>query len=389
MELPLSGIRVLDLTHMLAGPYCTLLLADLGADVVKVESAARPDLARSMPGCRIGGETAYFHSLNRNKRSIALDLKQDSGQRAFLRLADTAHVVVDNFRPGVTGRLGIDFEHLRDVNPRIVTCSISGFGGSGPRRDEPAYDYLIQALAGTMSITGDPDGPPTKFGISIVDHTAGLLGAFAIVTALRGADQTGVGRHVDVSLFDAHLSMLTYLAADYLNCGAEPARYAASAHPYIVPSQLFATSDGYVVAMPMADHMWPRLCSALELTELGQDKDLATVAGRLAQRQRVVSAVAARLAALTTAESVARLGEAGVPVAPVNSVPEALADPHVAAREMVVEAGGVRMVGNPVKLSDTPGSRPRRAPTLGEHTREVLREAGLVDEEIDELCRTS
>jgi len=386
---PLEGIRILELAHMLAGPYGTLLLADLGADVVKIESAERPDLARGMPGCQVGGETAYFHSLNRNKRSVALDLKSEAGHRAFLRLVEGADVVVDNFRAGVMKRLRLDFERLREVNPRIVTCSITGFGADGPRQDLPAYDYLIQAMAGTMSLTGDPDGPPTKFGISIVDHTSGLMAAFAILAALRGVAETGVGRHVDLALFDIHLSMLTYLAADYLNCGVEPQRHASSAHPYIVPSQLFAARDGYLIVMPMADHMWVKLCDALELADLGRDPDLRTAAGRLAHRERVTSGIAARLAELPTGEAVGRLVGSGVPAAPVNSVPEALADPQVAARGMVVEAEGVRLLGNPVKLSDVPERPPRPGPGLGEHTREILREAGLPEEEIDSLCPTS
>jgi crotonobetainyl-CoA:carnitine CoA-transferase CaiB-like acyl-CoA transferase len=374
---------------MLAGPYCTLLLADLGADVVKVESPERPDLARNMPGCRVDGETAYFACLNRNKRSVALDLKDEAGRAAFLRLAERADAVVDNFRPRVTARLGIDFEALRQVNPRIVTCSISGFGATGPRRDLPAYDYLIQALAGTMSLTGEPGGPPAKFGISIVDHTAGLMGAFSVVAALHAARETGQGRHVDLALFDVHLSMLTYLAADYLNCDAEPQRHASSAHPYIVPSQLFPTRDGHVVVMPMADHMWPKLCAALELHELGGDPELARPAGRLAQRERVTRAVGEALGRLGTAEAVELLVAAGVPAAPVNTVAEALADPQVAEREMVVEAGGVRMVGNPVKLVGRDTQRFRPAPSLGRDSQEVLREAGLSEQEIENLCPAS
>ena len=388
-DLPLAGIRVLDLTHMLAGPYCTLLLADLGCDVVKIEAPGRPDRARSMPGCTVDGETAYFGCLNRNKRSVALDLKQDAALRAFYRLVETAHVVVDNLRPGVTARLGIDFEHLLRVNPRIVTCSITGFGLTGPRRDEPAYDYLIQALAGTMSLTGDPDGEPAKFGISIVDHTAGLAGAFAVLAALRETERTGRGRQADVALFDTHLSMLTYLAADFLNCGIVPQRYARSAHPYLVPSQLFPTEDGFLVVMPMADHMWPKLCSALGLEEFAADPALADAAGRLAGRDRITAALEAELAGRKTAEALDALRAAGVPAAPVNTVADALADPQVASRGMIVDDGRLRMVGNPVKISEMDERAPRPAPSLGEHTREVLLEAGLDPEEVDSLCPAS
>ena len=261
---PLAGVRVVDLTQTLAGPYCTMLLADLGADVIKVESSEHPDNSRSVPTVEIDGQTVYFSCLNRNKRSVELDLKADSDHAAFLRLVASADVVVENFAPGVMDRLGASFEQLRAVNPRIVMCSISGFG---PDTDGPAYDYLVQALVGTMSLTGEPDGPPTKYGVSVVDHMGGAFGVIGILAALREAERSGEGRHVDIALFDTHLSMLSYIAADYLNGGALPVRLASSAHPYAVPSQLFETSDGHVVIMPLANHMWKKLCGALALTE--------------------------------------------------------------------------------------------------------------------------
>jgi crotonobetainyl-CoA:carnitine CoA-transferase CaiB-like acyl-CoA transferase len=386
---PLAGLRVLELTHYLAGPYCTLFLADLGADVIKIESPDHPDLGRGMPGCRIEGEPAYFHCLNRGKRSVALDLKSAAGRAAFYRLVETAHVVVDNFRYGVMKRLGADSDSLRLRNPRLVTCSLTGFGSTGPKRDLPAYDYLIQAMSGMMSLTGDPGGKPTKYGISIVDHTSGLLGAFAILAALRGVEQTGAGRHVDLALLDSHVHMLTYLAADYLNCGLEPERYQDSAHPYIVPSQRFSTSDGDLVIMPMADRMWIQLCEALGLEDLESDRDLRTAAGRLQNRERIVARLADEFARRETAPTIELLVEHGVPAAPVNSVPEVLADPQIEAREMVVTADGVRMLGNPVRLSDAGQQAYRRAPHLGEHTEEVLLAAGLLPEEVSELWQAS
>jgi crotonobetainyl-CoA:carnitine CoA-transferase CaiB-like acyl-CoA transferase len=385
LTLPLDDIRVLELTHYLAGPYCTLFLADLGADVIKIESPEHPDLGREIPGCQVNGAPAYFHCLNRNKRSVALDLKSDAGRSAFRQLVATADVVVDNYRHGVMERLGADPGSLRAINPRLVTCSLTGFGASGPRRDLPAYDYLIQALSGIMSLTGDPGGKPTKYGISIVDHTAGLLGAFAVLAALRAAERTGAGRHIDLALLDSHVHMLTYLAADYLNGGIEPGRYADSAHPYIVPSQRFSTSDGDIVIMPMADHMWTRLCDALGLEELRDDGALATASGRLGQRERIVGALADEFATRKTSETVELLEANGVPAAPVNSVPEILADPQIEARGLVVEADGVRMLGNPVKISDVDSSRYRAAPSLGQHTREVLLEAGVSSERVDAL----
>ena len=386
---PLAGIRVLELTHYLAGPYCALFLADLGADVIKIESPEHPDLGRNMPGAKVHGETAYFHCLNRGKRSVALDLKDQRGRDAFYQLAKSADVVLDNFRRGVTERLGVDHESLSAINPRIVTCSMTGYGETGPKRDLPAYDYLIQAMSGMMSLTGDPDGKPTKYGISIVDHATGLLGAFSILAALRGVDQSEVGRHIDLSLLDAHVHMLSYLAADYLNGDLVPERYADSAHPYIVPSQRFDTSDGDIVTMPMADHMWRSMCEALELEELRSEPELATAPGRLANRERVIETVAAAISIRSTADVVELLESRGVPVAPVNSVPEVLADPQIKARGLVVEGDGVRMLGNPISMSDVEDGPYHRAPHIGEHTRELLIEAGVELEEVDALWPTS
>ena len=371
---PLAGVRVVDLTQTLAGPYCTMLLADLGADVIKVESSDHPDNSRAVPTVEIDGQTVYFSCLNRNKRSVELDLKADSDHAAFLQLVAGADVVVENFAPGVMDRLGASFEQLRAVNPRIVMCSISGFG---PDADGPAYDYLVQALVGTMSLTGEPDGPPTKYGVSVVDHMGGAFGAIGILAALREAERSGEGRHVDIALFDTHLSMLSYIAADYLNGGALPVRLASSAHPYAVPSQLFETADGHVVIMPLANHMWKKLCGALALTELEADPSLDSSRGRLEQRERVIAGVAEAIGALSTAETLERMAAFGVPAAPVQSVAEALAGEQVAARDMLVEAGGVSMLGNPVKISGHERAEFRAAPALGEHSEEILREAGV------------
>jgi crotonobetainyl-CoA:carnitine CoA-transferase CaiB-like acyl-CoA transferase len=370
---PLADVRVIDLTQTLAGPYCTMLLADLGADVIKIESRSHPDRARSVPTVEVDGQTVYFSCLNRGKRSVELDLKDPDGHAAFLRLVAEADVVVDNFAPGVMDRLGASFDELRAVNPRIVMCSITGFG---PDADGPAYDYLVQALAGTMSLTGEPDGPPTKYGVSVVDHMGGAFGVIGVLAALRDAERTGEGRQVDIALFDTHLSMLSYIAADYLNGGALPERQASSAHPYAVPSQLFETADGHVVIMPLADHMWKKLCAALELTALGEDASLESSRGRLEQRERVIGEVAAAIGVLSTAEALSRLAAHGVPAAPVRSVAEALAEPRVAERNMVVEAGGVSMVGNPVRVSGYERPVFTAAPEVGEHTDEVLGEAG-------------
>jgi crotonobetainyl-CoA:carnitine CoA-transferase CaiB-like acyl-CoA transferase len=374
---PLEGIRILDLTQTLSGPYGSMLLADLGAEVIKVESPSRPDRARDVGSCQVGSASSYFLSLNRNKRSVALDLKRETHREAFLRLVAVSDVVFENFRPGVAERLGLTDAALRERNPDVLVCSLSGFGHTGPERERPAYDYLIQALAGTMALTGDPNGPPTKYGISIVDHVGGVFAAMAIAVALLGRERLGVSGRIDVSLFDTHLSMLSYLASAYLNCGHLPERQPDSAHPYMVPSQLFPTADGYVVIMVFDDHFWPPLCDALERLDLAHDPRYATAAARREHRAQLTTLLSDLMRKQETAAWVEALQDRGVPVAPVQSLPQALDMEQVRARDMVVNLehpayGRHRVVGNPVKLSSMDREARRAAPLLGEHTAEVL-----------------
>lgn len=376
---PLAGIRVLDLTHMLSGPYATMLLGDLGADVVKIESPHRPDRARSVPPWWVGDQSAYYLSLNRNKRSVALDLTTSADRNRFLELVRTADVVVENFRPGVAERLGKDRAALEAHNPQVVVCSLSGFGQDGPWRDRPAYDYLVQALAGTMSLTGDPDGPPTKYGVSIVDHVGGLFAVIGILSAVVSRQGDGEGQAVDVSLFDSHLSLLSYLAGWQLNCGAVPTRQRASAHPTLVPSQVFETRDGHVVIMVLADHFWRPMCDALGLPELADDARLVDAEKRLFHRDELVPILAERLRQGTTQQWLDVLVEAGVPSAPVLSVPEALEAEQVQEREMVLglhhpHYGSYEAMGNPLKISGSGPQPAQPAPLLGEHTAELLNE---------------
>jgi len=376
---PLAGIRILDLTHMLSGPYASMLLGDLGADVVKVESPSRPDRARSVPPYRVGDQSAYFLSLNRNKRSVALDLKDPDDRQRFLELVRTADVVFENFRPGVADRLGIDRATLESYNPQVIVCSLSGFGQSSPWRDRPAYDYLVQALAGTMSLTGDPAGPPTKYGVSVVDHVGGLFAVIGILSAVVARQQNSGAQTVDVSLFDSHLSLLSYLAGWQLNCGATPTRQPSSAHPTLVPSQAFETADGHVVVMVLADHFWAPMCEALDLPEVADDTRFTDAAQRLAHRDELLPILAKRLREQTTQHWVDALAAAGVPCAPVQSVPEVLDSEQVRATDMVVELrhphyGAYRAIANPLRFPDAGRLPASPAPLLGEHTEELLSE---------------
>jgi crotonobetainyl-CoA:carnitine CoA-transferase CaiB-like acyl-CoA transferase len=376
---PLAGIRILDLTHMLSGPYASMLLGDLGADVVKVESPSRPDRARSVPPYRVGDQSAYYLSLNRNKRSVALDLKELADRRRFLELVRTADVVFENFRPGVADRLGLDRSTLESYNPQVIVCSLSGFGQTGPWRDRPAYDYLVQALAGTMSLTGDPDGPPTKYGVSVVDHVGGLFAVIGILSAVVARQNGSGAQTVDISLFDSHLSLLSYLAGWQLNCGATPTRQPASAHPTLVPSQAFETADGHIVVMVLADHFWAPMCAALDLPQLADDPRFTDAAQRLTHRDELLPILVTRLREHTTQQWVDALTAAGVPCAPVQSVPEALDSEQVRATDMVVELqhphyGGYRAVANPLRFPDAGPLPTRPAPVFGEHTDELLSE---------------
>lgn len=382
---PLAGIRVIELGGQLSAPYGAMVLADLGADVIKVESIERSDPARSVPSPSVGGMSSYYLSLNRNKRSVALNLKDERERAVFLRLVERVDVVLDNFRPGVTERLGIDHERLAEVNPRIITCSISGYGETGPMSERPGYDYLMQALAGTMSLTGEPDGPPAKYGISVVDHVGGLFAAIGILAALtrRQVEPEAAGQHVDLALLDTHLSLLSYVAAGVLNGGPEPRRQRMSAHPTIVPSQAFATSDGYIVVVPLADHFFPPLCRAVDLPGLADDPRFRGASERLDHRDELLNILEARFREEGSDEWLAKLAAAGVPAAPVQTVSDALSMEQVDVREMVVELehsayGAYRAIGNPVKMLMATCEM-RAAPRLGEHTAEVLAEVAGLD----------
>jgi crotonobetainyl-CoA:carnitine CoA-transferase CaiB-like acyl-CoA transferase len=382
VTLPLDGLRVIDLTQVMAGPYATMNLADYGADVVKVEPPGTGDQARHGAGhFRNGADTAGFLALNRNKRSVVLDLKSEDGRAAFYALTDDADVVIENFRPGVTERLGIDHVTLRDRNPALIYASISGFGQTGPYSQRPGFDLVAQAMSGVMSVTGVPGDDPVKCGIPISDLSAGLFCANAILTAYIERLHSGQGQYLETSLFDSALALSVWETTELWATGKVPQPF-GSAHRLNAPYQALETSNGHVVVAANNQRLWVRLCEAIGAPELVDDERFTTNLDRLHN----VDALAAELTVIfrtrTTEEWVELLLDAGTPAGPIHDYQQVVADPHTLAREMVVHVehpveGRIEALGVPVKFSRTPGSVRRAAPLLGEHTGEVLGELGL------------
>jgi formyl-CoA transferase len=373
----LAGLRVLELTQVMAGPFCGQVLADMGADVVKVEP---PD----------GDSTRYalgadaFLAVNRNKRSLVLDLKAAEHQAVLHRLVADADVLLENYRPGVAARLGADWETLREVNPRLIYASVSGFGQTGPYAQRPGYDLIAQGLSGVMSVTGEPDGDPVKCGIPIGDLSAGLYCAVGILSAVVARERTGRGQRIDTSLFEGALALSIWETAELWGTGRVP-QPLGSGHRLLAPYQALRTRDGHVIVGANNQRMWRRLCDALDRPELIDDARFASNDDRMERRAELVRELEAALAARGTHEWVELLVEAGVPCGPIHDYQQVFDDPHTQAREMEVQVDGTRMLGIPVKLSDTPGHVRRVAPSLGEHSGEVLREAGFSDAEIAAL----
>ena len=374
---PLAGIRVLELTHMLAGPYCGMLLADLGAEVIKIEPPTG-DIARRISPHSVGPHNAYFASLNRNKKSVVLDLAADDDKVRFHRLVKGARGLITNMRPSAIGKLGLTYDQLKSVNDRIVCVALTGYGLDGAFADKPAYDYIIQALVGIMAMTGEPDGPPVKTGYSAVDNSAGIMGALGLVAKIVG----GRGGQVDVSLYDVMMSQLNYVAGAHLNAGEEPRRLAGGAHPYIVPAQVFETQDGYLALFITHDGFWRKFALEAEKPEWLTDVRFATMAARTANRETVVAAIGELLKTDDTANWVTRLDPLGIVVAGVETLPHALSGDIVRRRRLVREIpvadATLRVVASPFKFSDfETGYRP--PPFLGEHTESVLGETVLAD----------
>lgn len=392
MNGPLQGLRVLDLSRVLAGPYCTQMLGDMGADIIKIEKPFAgddtrfwgPPFLKDHEGENTN-ESAYYLSINRNKKSVAIDIASPEGQALVLKLLENSDVLIENFKVGSLARYGLGYEQLKDKFPKLIYCSITGFGQNGPLASEPGYDLVAQAMGGLMATTGEPDGAPMKAGVAVSDILTGLHAAIGILSALSHRHKTGHGQHIDLALLDCTLATMTNLAQYYLTSGSTALRQ-GNAHSTIAPYQAFKAADGWLVIAVGNNHQFLQLCTFLNATHLAEDDRFKTNPARVLHKGELTKEISKHLSMLSVVDIVQRCRDLDIPAGPVNSLDKTFAEPQIVARDMKINMNGINLVGSPLKFSDNPVSYQLAPPTLGQHTEEILSGLGYSTEQIQLLA---